>query len=174
MKVEKSSKIIIVGGHEQACNILEFLVEEGLGEIVICVVRQDDNGEDEVFPSLLKRSKEYNIPTLQPKNLNSNSVIRCISRLEADIVLSLQNNMIFSSEWVSLFKNKLGIVNVHYSPLPKYAGFWPEMWAIYNEEKRFAVTMHYVTDGVDTGPVIAQRWFDINDDDTRRTLPEFK
>jgi len=47
-------------------------------------------------------------------------------------------------------------VNSHYAPLPRYAGYWPELWAIWNDEKDFAVTIHYIDRGVDTGNIIAQ------------------
>ena len=163
-------KVIIVGGHEQACNILEHLTQTGIAEVVLCICRQDDSGEDGIFPSLLTRVRQLDIPSLQPKTLNSPAVISSVERIDADIVLSLQNNMIFGEQWVSLFEGKLGILNVHYAPLPKYAGFWPEMLAIWNEEKEFAVSLHYVTRGIDAGPIVKQRFFEISESDNRKSL----
>ena len=163
-------KAIIVGGHEQACNMINHIDENGIAEIVLCVCRQDDTGEDGIFPSLLKRARELDIPYLQPNNLNSLGVISSIERLDADLILSIQNNMIFGEHLVHLFDDKLGIVNVHYAPLPRYAGFWPEMWALWYAEPEFAVSMHYVGIGIDTGPIIAQRYFDISDTDNRKSL----
>ncbi len=163
-------KVIIVGGHEQACNVFDYIIESDVAEIVLCVCRQDDAGIDEVFPSLLNKARKYDVPSLQPLKLNSNRVIGTVASLGADIVLSLQNNMIFGKEWIDSFQDKLGIVNVHYAPLPKYAGFWPEMWAIWNGETEFAVSIHYVGSGIDTGPLIAQRSFNISESDTRKTL----
>lgn len=163
-------KIIIVGGHEQATNILEHLSRNGIADVVLCICRQDDTGEDGLFPSLLKKSRQLDIPSLQPAKLNSQKVIESVERADADLVLSLQNNMIFGERWVKLFESKLGIVNVHYSPLPRYAGYWPEMWAIWNSEKSFAVTLHYVGIGIDTGPIIAQRFFELSEQENRKSL----
>ena len=150
--------------------MLDHLLTNAMAEVVLCVCRQDDSGVDNIFPSLLRRARELDIPCLQPIKINSPSVIAAVERLDADLVLSLQNNMIFGDKWVNLFDRKLGIANVHYAPLPRYAGFWPEMWAIWNSEKEFAVTLHYVNSGVDTGPIIAQKSFDILKSDNRKSL----
>ena len=163
-------KVIVVGGHEQACNTTNYLIENNLAKVVLIIARKDDEGEDGVFPSLLKVSRNFDIPSLKPNSLNSNSVIQVVKTMDADLVLSLQNNMLFSSDWIKLFENKLGIVNIHYSPLPKYSGYWPEMWAIWNCEENFGVTMHYVSDGIDTGPIINQKFFKIIENETRFSL----
>lgn len=163
-------KVVIVGGHEQGCNIFEYIKNHGIADIVLCICRQDDFGDDGVFPSLLKRAREYKVPVLQPTKLNAESVVSAVTRLDPDLVLSLQNNMIFGDSWIKLFQEKLGIINVHYAPLPKYAGYWPEMWAIWNNEKEFGVTLHYVGVGIDTGPIISQRFFPITENENRTTL----
>jgi methionyl-tRNA formyltransferase len=162
--------VVIVGGHDQGCRILDYLIKEGICNVVLCIARQDDRGIDGIFPSLVSRSRDYDIPVLQPKNLNSTSVLSAVDRVSPDIVLSLQNNMLFSEEWIDLMAPNLGIVNIHYAPLPKYGGYWPEMWAIWNGEREFAVTIHYVEKGLDTGPIIAQKWFAIDSQETRKTL----
>lgn len=162
--------VVIVGGHDQACRMLDFLVEQNMCSVVLCIVRKDDNGRDGIFPSLLARAKAYNIPLLQPEDLNSSALLSAVDRASPDIVLSLQNNMIFGDKWINMMNEKLGIINVHYAPLPKYGGYWPEMWAIWNNEKEFAVTIHYVENGLDTGPIIAQKWFEIDSHETRKTL----
>ena len=162
-------KIVIVGGHEQACAVFDLLIEKEMN-VVLCVVRQDDTGLDSIFPSLLARAKSKAIPTIQPKKLNSPEVLSIVKELDADIVLSLQNNMIIGEDWLKIFNERLGIVNVHYAPLPKYGGYWPEMWAIWNGETDFAVTMHYVEKGLDSGPIIAQYNFDISPLETRESL----
>ncbi len=165
----RNKKIIIVGGHEQACMMLDYLIENEF-DVVMCIARQDDKGQDTIFPSLLARARKYDIPTLQTLKLNTPKVLSSVIQFDADIVLSLQNNMIFKSDWLHIFDNKLGIVNVHYAPLPRYGGYWPEMWAIWNDEKEFAVTMHYVEEGIDSGCIIAQSFFDIDPLESRKSL----
>ncbi len=170
MSLSSKKNVIIVGGNEQACNTFKYLLDNKIANIVLVIARSDDTGEDFISPSLIKISKLYEIPFLTPKSINSKSVLEIVDRCDAHIVLSLQNNMLFSAEWIKMFSGRLGIVNVHYSPLPRYSGYWPEMWAIWNCETDFGVTMHYVSEGIDTGPIIKQRMFDISLDENRYSL----
>jgi len=150
--------------------MLNYIINLNNAKVVLCVCRKDDSGQDGVFPSLLLQAKRFNIPFIKSESINSNNVLKIVEKSDPDIALSLQNNMIFGSNWLDFFNKKLGIVNVHYAPLPKYGGYWPEMWAIWNGETRFAVSMHYVEKGLDTGPIIDQYWFDIDPYENRETL----
>ena len=46
------------------------------------------------------------------------------------------------------------------------------MWAIWNGESEFAVSLHYVGIGIDTGSIISQRFFKITESDNRKSLYE--
>ncbi len=165
----KNKKIIIIGGHEQASLCLEYFLKLEL-EVLLCICRLDDNGIDDIFPSLKKRCIELNINYIQPKKINSKSVFLKIKKLNPDIMFSLQNNMLIDNRLINFFNIKLGIINVHYAPLPKYAGYWPEMWAIWNKEKTFGVTMHYLSSGIDKGDIIDQYPLKISPNEFRESL----
>lgn len=51
----------------------------------------------------------------------------------------------------------LGCLNVHPSLLPKYRGPNPMYWVLANRESVTGVTIHYIDEGVDTGPILLQR-----------------
>lgn len=165
----KEKKIILIGGHELACDCLQYLARHGY-RVVLCIVRKDDNGRDGIFPSLARIARRYKIKCIRSLNINSTATLRAVKSANADIVFSLHNNQIFREGWLNLFKEKLGIVNAHHGPLPRYGGFWPEMWAIWRQEKNFGVTLHYVDRSVDSGDIIRQRRVIISDTDTRKTL----
>ena len=75
---------------------------------------------------------------------------------------------ILRPELISQFA--LGVVNVHGGRLPEYRGANVLQWAIINGESETAVTLHYVDEGIDTGPVIAQHSVAIEENDTALTL----
>ena len=54
----KKIKSLIVGGHEQACNILDYLISNNIAEVELCIARKDDNGSDGIFPSLIHTAKK--------------------------------------------------------------------------------------------------------------------
>jgi methionyl-tRNA formyltransferase len=67
---------------------------------------------------------------------------------------------------------RFGIVNLHPAPLPYYRGCNSYAHAIDNGDTQYGVTLHYVDDGIDTGPIIARDWLAIEPGDTGRSLYE--
>lgn len=62
------------------------------------------------------------------------------------------------------------ILNVHPSLLPKYPGTAAIREAFESREKETGVTIHFVDEGIDSGPMILQRKVPIRVDDTLETL----
>ena len=62
------------------------------------------------------------------------------------------------------------VLNIHPSLLPKYPGVHAIKDAFEAHEKETGVTIHFVDEGVDTGPIILQRKVPILPDDTLETL----
>lgn len=48
----------------------------------------------------------------------------------------------------------LGVVNLHFGKLPEYRGANTLQWTLINGDREATATLHYVDDGVDTGPII--------------------
>jgi methionyl-tRNA formyltransferase len=46
--------------------------------------------------------------------------------------------------------------------LPKYRGVNPINWALKNGENKHGVTLHLIDEGIDTGPIVDQEIFNIN------------
>ena len=61
---------------------------------------------------------------------------------------------------------RLGTYVFHDSLLPEYRGFSPTVWAILNGEDHTGVTLFEIAEGVDNGPIIAQRRIPIGPDDS--------
>lgn len=62
------------------------------------------------------------------------------------------------------------VVNIHPSLLPSFPGLEAWKQALDYGVKVTGVTVHFVDQGVDTGPIIAQRAVPVRDDDTPATL----
>jgi natural product biosynthesis luciferase-like monooxygenase protein len=61
-------------------------------------------------------------------------------------------------------------INFHDGPLPEYAGLNTPVWALLNGEAQHGVTWHLMTRDVDRGDILAQRRFDIADNESALTL----
>jgi phosphoribosylglycinamide formyltransferase 1 len=62
------------------------------------------------------------------------------------------------------------IVNTHSAPLPQFPGAHPIEDVLAAGATETAATVHYVDEGVDTGPVIAAEPVPVREDDTVETL----
>ena len=75
---------------------------------------------------------------------------------------------ILSPEFIKKFKNR--ILNIHPSILPAFPGLNAQRQAIESGESHSGCTVHFVDEGVDTGPIIVQETVKIKNDDTEETL----
>ena len=75
---------------------------------------------------------------------------------------------ILSPEFIKKFKNR--ILNIHPSILPAFPGLNAQRQAIESGVSHSGCTVHFVDEGVDTGPIIVQETVKIKNDDTEETL----
>ena len=75
---------------------------------------------------------------------------------------------IISPQFIRKYKNK--ILNMHPALLPAFPGLDAQKQAIEYGAKYSGCTVHFVDDGVDTGPIIIQSVVKINKNDTEETL----
>ena len=75
---------------------------------------------------------------------------------------------IISHQFIRKYKNR--IMNIHPALLPAFTGLHAQKQALMYGAKYSGCTIHFVDDGVDTGPVIIQAVVKVNYNDTEKTL----
>ncbi len=75
---------------------------------------------------------------------------------------------ILSPEFVNQYRGR--ILNIHPALLPSFPGLHSQRQAIEHGVKFSGCTVHFVDDGVDTGPIILQAVVKVKDQDTEGTL----
>jgi phosphoribosylglycinamide formyltransferase 1 len=73
----------------------------------------------------------------------------------AELVVLAGYMQLLSPEFLSMFPQR--VINVHPALLPSFPGLDAVRQALAYGVKVFGVTVHFVDEGVDTGPVILQR-----------------
>ena len=104
--------------------------------------------------------------------------IRCVSRQDEvpssaggrpfDYLFSIANLSVIPARILALAR--LGAINFHDGPLPRYAGLHATTWAILNQETSHGVTWHEMREIVDTGAILEQCIFALAPDETAFTL----
>ena len=75
---------------------------------------------------------------------------------------------IISPEFVKKYKNR--ILNIHPALLPAFPGLDSQKQALDYGSKYSGCTVHFVDEGMDTGPIIIQSVVKIKENDTEETL----
>ena len=85
-----------------------------------------------------------------------------------DYLFSIANLSLVPARILAL--PRLGAINFHDGPLPRYAGLHATTWAILNQETSHGVTWHEMKETVDAGAILKQSVFALAPDDTAFTL----
>ena len=80
---------------------------------------------------------------------------------EVELVVLAGYMQLLSPEFLARFRGR--VINVHPALLPAFPGLGPVEQALAYGVKVFGVTVHFVDEGVDTGPVILQRAVELPD-----------
>jgi len=104
--------------------------------------------------------KKHSIPIISINgSINSKKSLELLKSYEPDLLISIAGNQIFKKELLSLAP--LGCLNLHTALLPKYRGLMPSFWVLKNEEKFTGVSVFFVNEGIDSGPILVQKKIEI-------------
>lgn len=134
-------------------------------DFCVCFITPRFDSTDETLHNF---AKTHNIPYIKAQNINSPEFLAQIESFECDIFVSMSFNQIFKEPLIST--PRLHTINCHAGKLPFYRGRNILNWALINDEKEFGISVHYVDSGIDTGDLILQRTYPINDKDDYSTL----
>ncbi|MWG36308.1 formyltransferase family protein [Halomarina oriensis] len=99
--------------------------------------------------------------------LTEKSQLPLVERLHPDFVVACGFTHIVPPTVLAVPER--GCLNLHPGLLPYARGYNPNVWSIVDDVPA-GVTLHYMDDGVDTGPVVATREVEAHFDDTGKTL----
>lgn len=117
--------------------------------------------------SLSDIAKQENIPTICPENPNTIEVQEKISNINPDLIILAGYGRILKKNIFSLAPM---CINLHAGQLPKYRGSSPMNWALINDEKEFTLTILTVNKGIDTGDILLEKRFPIQNHQTIKDL----
>jgi phosphoribosylglycinamide formyltransferase 1 len=100
------------------------------------------------------------IPVLEEYGVNEKEGVICLAGF----------NHILSPEFVCTYKMR--IMNIHPALLPSFQGLHAQRQALEYGVKVSGCTVHFVDEGVDTGPIIMQRTVPVFTSDTEELLAE--
>ena len=153
--------------------IIDSIYKNKLDATVEVVISNSSNAY------ILERAGNHNIPNFFISHLSKtreqfdDEISALLKKYEVDLVLLIGFMRILSPTFCRKWEGR--ILNVHPSLLPKYAGGMDmnvHEEVIKNEEVETGCTIHFVTEDVDSGPILIQKKCLVEKIDTPETLKE--
>lgn len=145
---------------------MRAIIDANLG-IDICVVVGTYPASGLVAATLSNINVEL-IDTNSTRELFDQVLLDKLQPYKPDLIILAGFMRILTSVFIDQYEGR--IINIHPSLLPKYPGLDTHQRVLEAGENEHGCTVHYVTEELDQGPIIAQRRVPIMPEDTAETL----
>ena len=151
----KKIAVLISGSGTNLQAIIDKCLSGYIEAEIVCVLSNDPNAYG------LERAKLNNIKTkiINSKDFETNDLFNeglynYLKTLDLDLIVLAGFMKILSGTITKTFYGR--IINIHPSLLPKYPGLDTHKKVIKNKDSLHGVSVHYVSEELDAGPLIAQ------------------
>lgn len=164
---------VLVSGRGSNLQAIIDNIEQGTLSAEVAVVISDQPGA-----YALERARKHNVPAVpvSPKGYKGMRkeydalLVQELQKRNVDLVCLAGFMRIITPELIKAFPNR--IMNIHPALLPSFPGLHVQKAALEHGAKFSGCTVHFVDEGMDTGPIIIQAVVPILDTDTEDTLSE--
>lgn len=161
--------VLISGNGSNLQSIIDHIEKDSLKAIIKIVISNNPEAYG------ITRAKKHGIPVVVLKNGEFKNkeefdleLIRILKNNCVDLVILAGFMRIITPTLLKAFPHK--IMNIHPALLPSFPGIHGQKQAFEYGVKLSGCTVHFVDEGVDTGPIIMQKAVQVFDDDTEETL----
>ena len=164
-------RLVFMGTPDFVVPVLDALVQDSNIEITGVYTppdRRQGRGRSSQMTPVKAYALEHELPVFQPASLRRAEVQHELVSLEPDVIVVAAYGKILPSAVLNIPPS--GCLNLHPSLLPKYRGPSPVVTTILEGDETTGVTLMLLDEGMDTGPIIAQRKQDVSLGDTAETL----
>lgn len=167
----KKKLAVLLSGRGSNFEAIARAVREGKIDAEIAVVisnRPDARG--------LERAREMGIPSLcvpsrgVTREEYDEKLIEELRRHNPDLICLAGFMRLLSPAFIAAFRGR--ILNIHPSLLPAFPGLDAQRQAFEHGVRFTGCTVHFVDEGLDSGPIVMQAAVPVRDDDTVETLTE--
>ena len=160
--------ILFWGSSELSVPFLKLLINKKLKISAVITSSDKPQGRGlKVLPTPVKLiAQEYNINVLTEKEMSCET----IKNFSPELSIVVSFGKVIPKDIIDL--HKIGILNIHFSLLPKYRGAAPIQWTLLNGEKETGVTIFWIDEGIDTGDIFVQEKINVEENDDYYSLSE--
>ena len=162
--------VLVSGSGTNLQALIDHLHQDETSGVEIAVVISDRRKA-----YALTRAKKAGIPTcvvrvkhFPDRNAFDTEISRMLDKYEVELIVLAGFMKLFQPAFVQKYRNR--IINIHPSLLPAFPGAHPVADTVAYGVKVSGVTVFFVDEGIDAGPIIAQVPVPVLDDDDEESL----
>ena len=161
-------KIVFVGGVKFSHAILEAILEGGFSIDAVFSYNESKEKKYSDYVSFNKITKKHKIKHVKVMNINDIQNVELIKKIQPDLILVMGWSQLLKNEILKI--PQIGVIGSHPTELPKYRGRAPIPWTILKNLKKSAETFFWIEEGTDSGDILDQEIFLINNDEDAKSL----
>jgi phosphoribosylglycinamide formyltransferase 1 len=171
--MKKVKLAVLVSGRGSNLQAIIDNIEKGTLSAELAVVISD-----QADAYALERAKKHNIPAVHvsakgfkgKRDEYDALLVRELQKRNVDLACLAGFMRIITPTLIKAFPNR--VLNIHPALLPAFPGLHVQKAAIEHGAKFSGCTVHFVDEGMDTGPIIIQAVVPVLDSDTEDSLSE--
>ena len=170
---ENEARVIFMGTPLFAIPVLRALTTVKEARVIAVYTPPDrpkGRGRAVEMPPVKSYAVELGLPVFQPASLRSKEAQDELAGLRPHLIVIAAYGKLLPPPVLKTPRN--GCLNLHPSLLPKYRGPSPVATAILDGQQVTGVTLMLLDEGMDTGPIIAQREYALSGDETTPCLTQ--
>ena len=160
--------LLASGSGTLAQAIIDARIENKLGEVEITAIVSDRTEAEVLHRAKLAKIPSQAIPFKTPRTLWDQELLSRVTEISPDLVASVGFMRILGADFVKRFK----VINSHPSLLPNFPGAHAVRDALKAGVSTTGCTVHWVDQGLDSGPIIRQMEVEVLPGDNEATLHE--
>ena len=164
-------RVIFMGTPAPVIPVMEKLCEMNGVEVVAAVTppdRERGRGRRSEPPPVKEAALRLGVPVWQPDSLRSKAAQAELAALSPDVIVVAAYGKLLPRPVLELPRH--GCINLHPSLLPRHRGPSPVATAILEGDEATGISLMLLDEGMDTGPVIAQRGYTLTSKETAGEL----
>ncbi|MDB5525614.1 MAG: purN [Rhizobium sp.] len=165
----KTAVIFISGGGSNMAALIDAARDTAYPVEFAAVVsdKGDAGGLDKAQAQGI-RTAAFERRDYRSKAEHERAILEFLDEIKPDLICLAGYMRLLSADFIAAYEHR--IVNIHPSLLPLFRGLHTHQAALDAGMKVAGCTVHYVTEGVDEGPIVAQATVPVLDGDTADTL----
>ena len=158
-------RILLIAEDAAGVQVLRMLA--GTAHQVVAVMTRDADAAA-VGATVAGVASRLGYPVWPARRAQERGFEQVITAEELDLLINVHTHQILAAKVIGA--PRIGSFNLHPGPLPGYAGLNAPSWAIYHGRRLHGVTLHWMDEGINSGPIAYSSEFPISEDDSGLTL----